>query len=122
MGDIDGVAYWEPAKGWWRAEVTVTVHRAYHGLLGGALVDMTWTMDSLTSGPVSVNVSCTTDANGRCTVASLDTGYKIDKVSLEAQLHVDAVEFGTVVYAPGLNHDEEGDSDGTTITLLRPPQ
>jgi hypothetical protein len=66
-----------------------------------------------------------TDADGRCSIASYDSGYKIDKLDPDIHLHVDSVAYEenntAVNYNPGQNHDEEGDSDGTTIVLQRPP-
>jgi hypothetical protein len=117
VGDMDGIGGWEPGRGWWRASVTVAVHRAYHNPIAGAVVTATWS----TTTTVVSNVSCMTGADGRCTIATLDTGYKISKNALNASLHIDAVAYAAVIYRPEENHDEEGDSDGTTIVLQRPP-
>jgi hypothetical protein len=115
---MDGLSGWEPGKGWWLAEVTVAAHRAYHNPVEGAVVTATWSTDDV----VVADVSCTTGADGRCIIATLDTGYKIDKLSPYIELHIDSVAYGAVTYGPELNHDEEGDSDGTTIVIQRPPQ
>jgi hypothetical protein len=120
VGDIDGTSSWDTGLGWWMAEVTVAVHRGYHDPLASAVVTATGTVSTTNWGLVVANLSCTTQTDGRCAFATLP-GYKIDPDSPSVELQIVDVQYGTVVYKPEENHDEEGDSDGTTIVLQRPP-
>jgi len=61
VGALDGVS--APAKGpWSTATVNITVHGDTHALTSGVVVSGTW------SGVITGNDSCTTDANGTCSV------------------------------------------------------
>jgi hypothetical protein len=118
VGDMDaGPSFWDDGVAWWAAEATVAVHKAYHNPLAGALVRATWT----TTNTVVTGASCYTGIDGRCTMASLDVGLEIHKKDSFIELSVTSVEYGSLVYRPQENHDEEGDSNGTTIVLQRPP-
>ena len=71
---------------------------------------MTW------SGGYGGPANCATDGNGRCTVS---TG-NIWKRNRKATFAVSDVTHSTFTYAPAGNHDPDGDSDGTSITVTRP--
>jgi hypothetical protein len=120
VGDIDGTSDWDTGLGWWTAEVTVAVHSLYHDPVAAAVVTATGTVSTTNMGIVVANLSCTTQTDGRCAFAALP-GYKIHPDSPSVVLQIVAVEYGTVPYGSEHNHDEEGDSDGTTIVLQRPP-
>ncbi|HYJ60146.1 MAG TPA: S8 family serine peptidase [Actinomycetota bacterium] len=106
VGDLDGSRVWVTANKW-RATATITVHDRDHGPLAGALVKGTWT-----GGKV---LSCTTNANGRCSVSN---GYGRAKAS--ARFTVSSVTFAGSTYASGANHDPDSDSLGTFIVINRP--
>lgn len=100
VGDLDGSS--TSAGGSWTATVTVAVHDASHAPVAGVPVAAAW------SGGYSGNAACTTDASGQCSVTSGGIAKKRGSVSL-------------MVTAPaGPNHDPDGDSNGTTITVLKP--
>ena len=110
VGDLDGSSQW---LGWgfkWRADVTITVHDANHNPVANATVNGTW------SDPASGSDSCTTDASGTCTMSSAKLRSRTSSVTFT----VDDVTHATLTYDPADNHDPDGDSDGTSITINRP--
>lgn len=106
VGDLDGLSLRQP--GVWLAQVTVSVHDDAHLPVSGALVSGTW-VDFGTA-------SCTTGADGTCLVALNGIPRRTSSVTFV----VDDVSHASLVYSPGANHDPDGDSDGTTITVNRP--
>jgi thermitase len=105
VGDLDGSS----AKYWWlwRATVTIRVHDADHGTVENVTVSGSW------SGGTSGSGSCTTDGSGRCSVTS---GY-MWRNTKSATFTVSGLSHGSYSYEAGDNHDPDGDSDGTTITV-----
>lgn len=66
-------------------------------------------------------MSCTTssgdpDQEGRCSVTTPEMGRRVSSLTVTV-LSITAPGF---VYGPGGNHDVDGDSDGTSITIARP--
>jgi len=58
--------------------------------------------------------SCTTNASGQCTVR------RSWLTNSSATYTVSNVTHGSLAYEAGGNHDPDGDSDGTQITVARP--
>ena len=110
VGDLD--AGGGSSGGSWAAEVTIAVDRGGHS----ALVDQ----DILVSGTWSSGeaASCQTGASGSCTVAKGGIAKRTKSVSFSVTDLSDAS--GTYSYAAGDNHDPDGDSNGTAITVPRP--
>ena len=106
VGDLDGSRVWVTANRW-RATATITVHDRDHGVLAGAVVKGTWT-----GGKV---LSCTTNANGRCSVSNA-----YGKAKASARFTVNSITFAGSTYASGANHDPDTDSIGTFIVINRP--
>ena len=106
VGDLD--ASTTSTKNTWQASVTVIVHDASHAALSGAVVTGTW------SGGYSGSASCTTNGAGQCIV---QTGT-LNRNRSSVTFTVTNVT-GSLTYS-GSNHDPDGSSDGTTITLVRP--
>jgi Tol biopolymer transport system component len=79
-----------------------------HGLLAHALVSGAWNDGSISS--------CTTNANGQCAVSRSGILKKTNSVSFT----VTNVSRATFVYEPAANHDPDGDSNGTTVSVSRP--
>jgi thermitase len=108
VGDLDGSASGQGAR--WTATVTIVVHDGNHGPVSGITVAGTWSSGASGGG------SCVTGAAGQC------------QVSKQPQKNAASVTFSVtgltgptgVSYAPGSNHDPEGDSTGTAITVARP--
>jgi PKD repeat protein len=109
VGDLDA----EPRlleKGNWQASVTITVHDVDHNPVLDAMVTGTW------SGGYSGTAACikTTDSNGQCVVDSDSIHKRFDSVTFTVQ----DVTHGTVSsYDATANHDPDGDSDGTLISV-----
>jgi PKD repeat protein len=92
----------------WTATVTITVHTGSHGPLANAAVSGAWNGGS--------TASCTTNASGQCAVSRTGIPRSTGSVSFT----VTNVALGIYVYKPASNHDPDGDSDGTTISLIKP--
>jgi hypothetical protein len=109
VGDLDGSVKVRGKSGKWEAYVTITVHDQYHSPVADAAISGTWSGDA--NGPVSG----TTDSLG---IVTFGTG-NLDGGS--------AVTFGVTggsldgyTYDGSNNHDPDGDSDGTSITVSKP--
>jgi len=107
VGDIDGSS--TRASNNWTANVIVYVHNASHGLVSGAKVSVTW------SGGVTGSTSCTTNTGGYCTISK----SKIGNTTTSVVLTVIGVSKSGYTYQASANHDPDGDSSGTGITVLR---
>ena len=109
IGDLDDTSTTAAHKKW-NASIGVLVHDASDLPLAGAIVYGTW------SDGVSGDASCLTGANGRCTLSANGVLFKTPAVTFTIS---DVVQ-GSLTYSAGLNHDPDGDSDGTTILLSMP--
>ncbi len=109
VGDLDGSSAWIN-KNNWRATVTITIHDASHNAVNNATVYGTW------SGGYSGSDQCTTNASGQCTV---QTG-NVSKKAASVTFTVDNVTHATYTYQSADNHDPDGDSNGTVITVNKP--
>lgn len=89
----------------WTATVTVTVHDANHNSVSGVSVSGTW------SGGYSGIVSGTTDSTGKVSFA---TGSMKDTT---VTFTVSSLGNGSLTYDATANHDVDGDSNGTSITV-----
>ncbi len=92
----------------WTAYVIVRVEDSEHVPVEGATVYGSWTGNGLAVD------ECTTDYAGECLM--LSTSLRMKSVTFS----VTDVVFPSLDYAPGDNHDADGDSDGTSITVTRP--
>ncbi len=115
VGDLDRTSS-NTSGTQWQAVVTITVHNSTHAAVSGAVVNVTWT------GGGSGGTSCTTTASGQCTVTR--TGLSRTSAS-SATLTVSSVTHATqaITYQSSANHDPDAapqNSDGTTITVIRP--
>ncbi len=108
IGDLDGNSINNGST--WAAEVIITVHDGDHNLVADATVSGTW------SGGASGTASCVTDANGQCTVSVSG----IPKRNGTVTFTVTDVTHADLSYDSSANHDPDGDSDGTSITLAKP--
>jgi len=95
----------------WTAKVTIRIDTAAHAPVGGVTVSGSW------SNGASGTTSCRTGSNGTCTV---QVG-KLSRATVAAvTFTVNGASRSGWTYTPAANHDLEGDSDGTTIVVLRP--
>jgi len=108
VGDLDGSSAQINKKNW-RATVTITVHDANHNAVPGVTVEGTW------SGSYSGTGSCITDGNGQCPIESGNirstspTGFTVNSLSASGY-----------TYQASSNHDPDGSSNGTTISISAP--
>jgi hypothetical protein len=112
VGDLDRASSVEP-RNRWSASVTVWVHAgvdAGEGPLSGITVNGSWSSGG--------GGSCTTGADGTCTIDR--TNLKGNVASTTFSVGDLSDTGGSYSYAPGDNHDPDGDSSGTAITVSQP--
>jgi hypothetical protein len=107
VGDLDGVARLGPTN--WTARVSIRVHNQNHVPVANATVVGTW------SGGKPGTNTCTTNNTGRCLVLQ-----RMNRNTTSVSFTVDSVTLAGSPYMPGENHDPDGDSDGTVITVHKP--
>jgi subtilisin family serine protease len=107
VGDLDASV--SSVKRNWQATVSVTVHDASENVLAGAVVTGTW------AGGASGTVTCTTNAAGTCSVASGTISAK----KTSATFTVTGVSASGFSYNAA-NHDPDGDSNGSSIAVVKP--
>jgi hypothetical protein len=107
IGDLDGST--SVAGKNWTARVTILVETASHTAVSGAIVTGTWS-----NGGTS---SCTTGATGTCQVQKT----KLARSTVPSvTFTVTGVTLAGWTYDLSANHEPDGDSTGTSITILRP--
>jgi hypothetical protein len=107
-GDLDGSGISNSRS--WRATVTVLVHDANHNPVANVAVRGAW------SNGYSRNARCFTDANGICSLTTGNISLDVSSVTFT----VNKLAKSGYTYDSTANHDPDGDSDGTTIVVLRP--
>jgi hypothetical protein len=110
IGDLDGNSIPAPRGNKWKATVTITVHDESDSPISDVTVMGSWS----TRG----EGSCTTDGSGQCTVTK--TGISANTSSITFSVTGVTHPNGDYGYAPEDNHDPDGDSDGTHITITKP--
>jgi hypothetical protein len=109
VGDLDGWGYRTDSSGNWKAQVQAEAEGVDNAPIEGVLVSGVW------SSGVAVSNSCTTDSKGVCSVfvegltkSEKTVTFTVTNLSLEGYN-----------YESSMNHDPDGDSDGTSITVSR---
>lgn len=105
VGDLDRSA--TSGSPYWRATVRIQVHDSLHTPVPNASVSGSWS--SASSGATA----CITDGTGWCSVSA-----QIQKKKASTTFTVRSVQPGS--YQSIANHDPDGDSNGTSITVNRP--
>lgn len=108
VGDLDGASINNGST--WTANVTITIHDNNHDPVSSATVSGSW------SNGASGSANCTTNSSGQCTVSVSG----IPKRNNSATFTVSNVSHATLSYNSGANHDPDGDSNGTAITISKP--
>jgi thermitase len=108
IGDLDGSSAGNKSS--WTALLTVTVHNSSHQGVSGAMVTGTW------SGAATGSGTCTTGAAGTCVVVSGNVRKRDGSVTFT----VAGVTASGLNYSAGQNHDPDGESNGTAITIAKP--
>lgn len=104
VGDLDGVGTVSGSR--WNATVTISAHDAAHAPLAGVTVSGSW---GRATG------SCVTSAAGTCSVTR-----RFSNRLASATFTVTSLSLAGHTYDPGANHDPDGSSNGTAITVSRP--
>jgi hypothetical protein len=109
IGDLDGSS--SPAsKNRWDAEVLITIHNATEMAFSNATVSGAW------SGGALENGACVTDIDGQCSLTLKNLKSNVNSVIFTiTDISADSAQYETVS-----NHDPDGDSDGTSITVIQP--
>ena len=107
VGDLDRSSISLSATRW-RARATIRVHDGDHALLPGVVVRGRF-------GPNGAAVACTTGTGGACTLAR-----DLKKTRASIVFMVLGLSKTSFVYVAASNHDPDGDSNGTKITVTRP--
>jgi len=105
VGDLDDTSALLAAG--WRAQVRILVEDHDQAVVAGAIVTGKW--------PNGTTGTCTTSASGRCKI-----GRKLARSKLSIVFTVTKVTSAVGAYKPADNHDPDGDSNGTKITLVKP--
>ena len=111
VGDLDATTSRSGSS--WSASVEITVHDADHNPLNGATVVGHWSQIGVNSD------TCTTGelgGNGTCIVLFPSLKKSVTSVNMT----VVSVTYAGRTYDRTFNHDPDGDSNGTTIKVLRP--
>ena len=106
VGDLDGSITNQGST--WSAIVATTVHDRSYSPVANATVSGSWS-----SGGTG---SCTTNSIGQCAVSMSTIPKKTGNVTFT----VVNVTHAMLTYKSADNHDPDGDSNGTVITLSRP--
>lgn len=109
VADLDGVV--SRAGRRWQAIVTSRVQDVAGNSVADATVSLTYT----TTKGTTVAAACTTGPDGTCAV-SVELGNKDSSLTLTV---TDVAKDGTA-YDGTANADPDGDSDGTSITVVKP--
>ncbi len=102
VGDLDGS---KTVKKTWTATVTIAVHDAGEQIVSSATVSARW--DDNTT------VTCRTGRTGTCKVSKSNIPLTQTSVTLAVQ----GISKAGYTYDPTANHDPDGDSNGTAITI-----
>jgi hypothetical protein len=90
--------------------VTIRAHTASEAPVAGVSVTGSW------SGGTNGSATCTTDATGACSVTTGNVQNRRASVTFT----VSSLSGSGFTYAAGANHDPDGESNGTSITVLKP--
>jgi hypothetical protein len=107
VGDLDRAT--AVATKDWTAIVYITIHDQFNNLVPNVTVTGLWS-NRLGTG------SCTTDSTGICSIKRNKIKNNVSSVTLT----VTNATRASYQYQASGNHDPDGDSNGTTITVSRP--
>ena len=109
VGDLDGAS--SPGnRNRWEATITIAIHDESESPVSGATIDGSW------SNGASGGGSCVTDATGACSITKGNIKGNVSSVDFT----VDNISRTSMEYQSSANHDPDGDSDGSTIVVMKP--
>lgn len=109
VGDLDSSTS-TGRGGKWNATVTITIHDNSDNVLANATVNGSW------SAGANGSDSCVTNSSGQCNI----TKNNINKNSSSVTFTVTNVTHSSFTYNASANHDPDGDSNGTSMVILKP--
>lgn len=109
VGDLDGSATFS-FKRRWTATATILVHDANENPVVGARVHGMWSNGAKGRG------FCVTDASGQCEIARGQIKARVSSVTFT----INRIKHSLMAYEPANNHDPDGESDGTAISVAVP--
>lgn len=107
VGDLDGTN--ASYKNKWEADVTIVVHDSLENPVANASVSGAWLNGA------NGAASCITNASGTCQVTLSGISSKTGSVTFS----VNNVSLSGLAYDAAANHDPDGDSDGTSLTISK---
>jgi hypothetical protein len=109
VGDLDGSSTASGSRNW-KATVIIWVHDTNDSPVSGVSVSAKW------SSGYSGSASCTTGSTGFCAI----TTGNINNNKAAATFTVNNLSKSGYTYNAAANHDPDGDSNGTQITVNKP--
>jgi hypothetical protein len=106
VGDLDGSSTISGSR--WDAHAIVTIHNGNDNPLANATVNGSWS-----NGGGSGN--CVTNGSGQCTITTSNLKNNISQITFT----VNNVTHASNSYQSSANHDPDGDSNGSSIVVLR---
>jgi len=117
IGDLDDASVQAGGPNW-SARVTAAVHDVNEAAVAGATVYMDVIRTAKAGGTVTENLSCVTGANGLCTIArTVNENQFENNVTF---IVTNVTNPPATPYDSGLNHDPDGESNGTTLVVGQP--
>jgi PKD repeat protein len=107
VGDLDRSLTTQNST--WTATIIITIHDGNHGEVPNATAIGSW---NDIGGPVT----CITNAFGQCTISRAEIPKKTHSVTFS----ITSVVRAPFEYTPTVNHDPDGDSNGTSISVQKP--
>jgi hypothetical protein len=107
VGDLDGASASSKSK--WDANVRIMVHDAFENPVANASVSGVW------SDGANGTASCITNTSGTCQVTKSGLSSKTASVVFS----VGNVSLSGMAYDAAANHDPDGDSEGTSLTISK---
>ncbi len=107
VGDLDGSASGSQN---WKASVLIAVHDSGHNPVANVTVRGNWSNGASGSG------QCVTNGSGVCSITSGNLRRTVKK----AAFTISSLTRSGFSYTAAANHDPDGDSNGTTITIFKP--
>ncbi len=108
VGDLDGLSFNDGKT--WSGAVEITIHNPNHAAVSGALVVGSW------SRSVTASTVCTTGSTGTCIVIFSGLKKKVQSITFT----VTSVTLAGQTYVASQNHDPDGSSNGTAVTVNKP--
>ncbi len=106
-GDIDGSS--ELGRNYWTAAASILIQDTTENDLPGISVSGSW------SNGITGDGSCVTDTTGYCTIIS----PRIKTTTNSVTFTIADVSGSGIIYQSIDNHDPDGDSDGTSILVIK---